>query len=136
METIKQEQLEETASETNIKIEDDKTQPKPEIVKLPSFQCAICQLNEKYDYFGMNPPYMRHYLLLEDSYTIEDPFLPPKQGEFIILGANCIKCRKSVCKDQECSIYFDGTICLKCAKDCMSIFPTALQDKINKIISK
>ncbi|KAI4467105.1 hypothetical protein MML48_2g00014727 [Holotrichia oblita] len=76
METIKQEQLEETASETNIKIEDDKTQPKPEIVKLPSFQCAICQLNEKYDYFGMNPPYMRHYLLLEDSYTIEDPFLP------------------------------------------------------------
>lgn len=97
------------------------------------FQCSICLLKEKYEYFGTNPPYTKIYKLLEDSYCIEDPFVPPKQGQFIVLGAHCIKCRNSVCKDTNCSFYFGGTYCIKCAKCHAGTFPEVVREKLNRI---
>lgn len=99
------------------------------------FHCYNCQLKEKYEYFGSNPPFFKKYLLLEDAFVIEDPFLPPKQGEILILGAHCIKCRNSVCKDTNCSMYYEGTYCIKCAKLNIKSFPLSVQEKLNRIIS-
>ncbi|XP_056636802.1 cysteine-rich DPF motif domain-containing protein 1 [Diorhabda sublineata] len=98
------------------------------------FQCFSCSFRTPYEYFGRNPSCFKNYLLLEDSYTIEDPFSPPKQGKIIILGAHCIKCRKAVCKDNKCSFYFEGTLCLKCAKQDIKNFPISVREKLNKII--
>lgn len=137
------------SSSTNIKIEtaDDSqelkpqiSEEKPDIQPTPEnpepqfFHCANCLLKEKYDYFGKNPPYTKIYKLSEKAYCIEDPFLPPKQGKFIILGAHCIKCNKSVCKDMNCSFYFAGTYCIQCAKQCSQQFPSTVQDKLNKSV--
>lgn len=98
------------------------------------FQCSSCIFKQEYDYFGSNPPQVKNYILLEDGYVIEDPFFPPKRGKIVILGAHCIKCRKSVCKDVNCSVYFDGTFCIQCAKNNLKCFPLTIQEKLNRII--
>lgn len=124
--------------------EPDTSSPKFEAVSKPqelkeqinkSFQCSLCIFRELYEYFGRNPSQTDKYILNEDCYLIEDPFYPPKQGKFIILGAHCMKCKKSVCKDINCSIYFDGTYCIQCAKAQVDIFPVSVQEKIKKIKS-
>lgn len=98
------------------------------------FQCEICNLRERYEYFGNDPPFTKQYKLLENSYVIEDPFVPPKQNQFIILGTHCIKCTKSVCKDSSCSFYYNGTYCMQCAKINCDMFPPSVQEKINRIV--
>ncbi|XP_022911884.2 cysteine-rich DPF motif domain-containing protein 1 [Onthophagus taurus] len=133
--------------ENKVKLEDIKEEDDPKLsntdlekVEKPKerlyFQCSLCSMREECDYFGMNPPFTNKYLLKEDVYILEDPFVPPKTGQFIILGSVCVKCKKGVCKDGECSLYFDGTFCMKCAKDSLSSFPKPIQDKINKIVMK
>ncbi|KAF2901387.1 hypothetical protein ILUMI_04798 [Ignelater luminosus] len=116
---------------------DEKIQEKSENESKPEikyFKCCVCILNEKYEYFGKSPPWVRDYKLEEDAYIIEDPFLPPKRGEFLILGAHCVKCGLAVCKDTNCSFYYIGTYCIKCAKQCSKEFPNAVQEKLNRII--
>lgn len=73
-------------------------------------------------------------IFLEDSYVIENPFLPPKQGDLIVLGSHCVICKNSICKDTSCSIYYGGTYCIECAKSRTTMFPKTVQDKLNKII--
>ncbi|KAJ8952584.1 hypothetical protein NQ318_004131 [Aromia moschata] len=97
------------------------------------FQCASCPFKEKYEYFGRNPTQLKNYILLEDAYLIEDPFQPPKQGKVIVLGAHCLKCKKGVCKDVNCSLYYGGTYCVQCAKNNIQCFPSVVQEKLNKI---
>lgn len=103
-------------------------------LEIKCFECSLCNLREKYDYFGNNPPFTREYRLEEHAYIIEDPFLPPKRGEFLVLGSHCIKCGSSVCKDTQCSFYFGGTYCMKCAKENQKNFPGAVQEKLNRIV--
>ncbi|KAK5649132.1 hypothetical protein RI129_004024 [Pyrocoelia pectoralis] len=98
------------------------------------FSCTLCNLHERYDYFGKSPEFVHNYKFKEDSYIIEDPFSPPKRGEYLVLGSHCIKCKISVCKDNNCSFYFDGTYCIKCAKSCKYEFPKVVQEKLNRII--
>lgn len=102
--------------------------------ELQYFECILCGLREKYDYFGKLPPYQKHLLLQEDSYVIEDPFIPPKQEEILILGAHCIMCRRMVCKDANCSIFYNGTLCIDCTKSKRFDFPKVVQDKLNRIV--
>jgi hypothetical protein len=104
-------------------------------VEVKYFQCEICALRESYDYFGNDPPFVKQYKFLENAYVIEDPFVPPKQGEFIILGTQCIKCGKNVCKDTNCSFYYDGTYCIYCAKNYSNTFPQNVQEKLKRIVT-
>ncbi|CAH0550220.1 unnamed protein product [Brassicogethes aeneus] len=103
-------------------------------VDIKYFHCALCGLHEKFEYFGVDPPFVKKYKLLEDTYLVEDPFLPPKQGEMLQLGAHCTKCKKCVCKDPSCSFYYEGTYCIICAKENMKMFPDVVKDKLNKIM--
>ncbi|KAB0803574.1 hypothetical protein PPYR_00544 [Photinus pyralis] len=98
------------------------------------FSCKLCNLHERYDYFGKSPEFVRNYKLKEDSYVLEDPFAPPKRGEYLILGAHCVQCKISVCKDSNCSFYINGTYCMPCAKSCRYNFPKLVQEKLNRII--
>lgn len=100
---------------------------------LISFKCTQCFLEEKCDYFGDDPSFARCYKLLERSYVMKDPFSDPKFGNFIIIGSPCIKCNSTVCKDINCSFYYNGTYCLQCAKSYCHTFPVVLQEKINKM---
>lgn len=123
-------------TDLNIKTESSKesNRLKKEGKEIKYFQCSSCIFKQPYEYFGSNPPQVKNYILLEDAYIIEDPFFPPKQGKIVILGTHCIKCRKSVCKDANCSVYFDGTFCIECAKNNIAFFPYAMQEKLNRII--
>lgn len=135
------EMLAETESENKIEVEgkEEKQIPnkvaKNEDVPLEhkQFVCYNCGLSEKYEYFGKNPHFLKAFNLLEDCYVIEDPFLPPKTGECIILGAKCVKCEKEVCCDVNCSFYFCRTYCVICAKENIKNFPENIQKKIDKI---
>lgn len=118
-ENIKQEQNNET-----------ETAKKP----VQYFQCSTCPLKEKFDYFGNHPPKMKQFKLTENCYVMVDPFVPPNRGEYLILGAHCIKCNRTVCRDASCSFYFGGTYCVKCAKENGKVFPKVVQDKLNRIV--
>lgn len=123
--------------QTNVEDNKDNSTPIPQTEKKKEqlfFQCTSCIFRTKYDYFGRNPTQLKNYLLLEDSYVLEDPFSSPKEKNVIILGAHCIKCKKRVCKNMNCSCYFEGTYCICCAKNNVKMFPKALQEKINRIV--
>lgn len=113
--------------------EEPQVQPS-EVKKKPIqyFQCSSCSLKEKFDYFGDQPPKMKHFRYNENCYVMVDPFVPPNR-EYLVLGSHCIKCNKTVCRDTSCSFYFDGTYCVDCAKECSDKFPKVVQDKISKI---
>jgi len=126
-----------TPSTSEIKEEngDLKTDPDQKAViekdrnELQYFECSVCTLREKYEYFGKAAPFLKRFVLLEDSYVIEDPFVAPKQGEALILGSHCNMCSKMVCKDPSCSIYYNRTFCINCAKLDAKSFPKVVQEK-------
>lgn len=103
-------------------------------IDIKYFECATCILRVQFEYFGKDPPWYKNYRLVEEAYVIEDPFSLPKQNQIIILGAHCVKCNRIVCKDTTCSIYFEETYCIKCAKSNLNSFPTSVQAKLNKIV--
>lgn len=90
------------------KLVENSTEPEENIEVVEEkkyFTCSSCNLREEYEYFGRELPYTKRYKLNEDCYVIEDPFQPPRQGEFIILGAHCQDCNKPICRDSICSFY-------------------------------
>lgn len=126
---------ENVALKQDVKVEPDNSDnidPANDKEEIKYFLCTICGLREKYDYFGKEPPFTKMLKLVDDCYVIEDPFLPPKQGQFIILGAHCTTCSKSVCKDIKCSFYYERMYCLKCAKETKT-FPQSVLEKLKKI---
>lgn len=125
-----------TSAEPKLSIKPDISEETsaPSKVDIKFFECSTCILRVQFEYFGKDPPWYKNYRLMEEAYVIEDPFSPPKQNKIIILGAHCVKCNRIVCKDSTCSIYFEGTYCIKCAKSNMDLFPTSVQSKLNKIV--
>lgn len=114
----------------------EETQSQPSEVKkkpVQYFQCSTCSLKEKFDYFGVQPQKMKHFRYAESCYVMVDPFVPPNRGEYLVLGAHCVKCNRTVCRDTSCSFYFAGTYCVKCAKECAGNFPKIVQEKLMKI---
>ena len=99
------------------------------------FQCSCCFLKEKYECYSTKL-FLKNYIPLEHVYVISDPFLPVKEREYIVLAADCVECKLAVCKDIECSVYFKGTYCRKCATLNILNFPNTIQDKIRKHMFK
>lgn len=119
-----------------IKREDERetTDRPPSPEKIVYFECTSCSLREAYEYFGHNPPWTNCYELKEDAYMIQDPFVPRKEAGFIVLGAHCRKCNATVCTDGNCSFYFGGYYCVRCAKSESGGFPKVVQEKLNRIV--
>ena len=116
--------------------EDTKEDDKRDIFeKKIQFQCSLCNLCEMCHYFGSSPPFVRNSLeFSEDCYVMLDPFSayhPKKANSFIVLGAECSACNRTVCV--ECSIYFTKRFCIKCAQYDINEFPQDVQNRIVKV---
>lgn len=98
----------------------------------PKFQCIECNLMESYEYFGTEPPFVTYLTFNEPCYVLKDPFSAPQYKQIIILGSNCSKCSRPVCKSTQCSIYFAKTFCLRCAQETIESFPEHIQNKLQK----
>ncbi|XP_050094309.1 cysteine-rich DPF motif domain-containing protein 1 [Anopheles aquasalis] len=108
------------------------------------FHCELCEASESADYHGRRPPFVGKLIeLAEDSYVMRDPFAPPPQAVpdkppceyFLVLGADCNLCRRTVCKAPECSFFYGATFCRPCSLARVLEFPLEVRSKIKKQFS-
>lgn len=119
------------------------TTEKPEEPELIKFVCDLCSLEEMCHYKGKNPYFVKNINFTEDCYVMKDPFSPPPGPDtkksfteyFLVLGANCKDCDKTVCKGNECSFFYGHTFCIDCAQIRIKDFPLEIQSKIRKQIA-
>lgn len=103
------------------------------------FYCVSCELQEMVHYFGKQPPFVYGVEFSEPTYVMRDPFQAPisslksKAEYFVAIGAHCRICNKVVCKDMECSFFYNVTYCMNCASKSCSNFPLDIQRKLKKI---
>ncbi|XP_078076305.1 cysteine-rich DPF motif domain-containing protein 1 isoform X2 [Mustelus asterias] len=64
------------------------------------FECRLCGLRAPYSYHGQKPPNACSVVLLEECYTMNDPFAP-QRDRFLILGSHCCLCNNAVCVGQK-----------------------------------
>ncbi|XP_075066436.1 cysteine-rich DPF motif domain-containing protein 1 isoform X2 [Mixophyes fleayi] len=95
------------------------------------FECQLCKLSVPYTYFGQKPPNMKSVILLEECYIMMDPFTPDKE-KFLILGSQCSVCKKVVCVDTECSLFYSKRFCLPCVTKNKDAFPEEIQQDLDK----
>ncbi|XP_053660098.1 cysteine-rich DPF motif domain-containing protein 1 [Anopheles marshallii] len=105
-----------------------------------AFRCELCGLNENCDYRGRRPPFASKIELPEECYVMRDPFAPPPQAvpdkpaseHYLLLGADCNLCRRTVCKASECSFFYGATFCRCCCMQRVQEFPLEVRSKIKK----
>lgn len=97
------------------------------------FKCAICNINEKAQYKGTNPPFSRNIVLKYPSYVMKDPFSPPGKGDILVLGADCATCNRTVCVNKECSLFYSKTFCLDCVCSSIDKFPKEIKTKMTQL---
>ncbi|KAG8438644.1 hypothetical protein GDO86_004999 [Hymenochirus boettgeri] len=95
------------------------------------FECQLCGLSSPYTYFGQRPPNSRSVMLLEECFTMNDPFTPDRE-KFLILGSPCSLCEKIVCVGSECSIFYSKRFCLPCVMKNRDEFPPEIQQDLDK----
>ncbi|XP_072408728.1 cysteine-rich DPF motif domain-containing protein 1 isoform X2 [Chiloscyllium punctatum] len=95
------------------------------------FECSLCRLKAPYSYYGPKPPNARSLVLLEDCYTMNDPFTP-QRDTFLILGSHCCLCKTVVCVGQECSLFYTKRFCIPCVKKHIDEFPEEIQLDLQK----
>lgn len=80
------------------------------------FQCSLCGLKEKYTFKGQKSPFNKEISFINSCYVMKDPFTPPNKEQFLILGSDCDKCGKPVCKSSDCSVFYKATYCSVCSQ--------------------
>ncbi|CAB3359416.1 Hypothetical predicted protein [Cloeon dipterum] len=91
----------------------DQQAKKKEEAEGGTFCCSICRLEETYHCRGPVPYFCKTVRVSPDSYIARDPFMPPGQRSFLLLGSDCYACSKPVC--QACSLFFAKRFCKPCA---------------------
>ncbi|KAA3678784.1 uncharacterized protein DEA37_0013584 [Paragonimus westermani] len=91
------------------------------------FCCNTCGFKINYDNKGRRPKYFNRDLeLLEDAYTMRDPFADDNLGG-IILGSDCCICKEMVCISQNCSLFYNKRYCRDCSVKHVDEFPLDLR---------
>ncbi|KAF8562721.1 hypothetical protein P879_06001 [Paragonimus westermani] len=91
------------------------------------FCCNTCGFKINYDNKGRRPKYFNRDLeLLEDAYTMRDPFADDNLGG-IILGSDCCICKEMVCISQDCSLFYNKRYCRDCSVKHVDEFPLDLR---------
>ncbi|KAF7261626.1 hypothetical protein EG68_00993 [Paragonimus skrjabini miyazakii] len=91
------------------------------------FCCNTCGFKINYDHKGRKPKYFNRDLeLLEDAYTMRDPFADDNLGG-IILGSDCCICKEMVCISQNCSLFYNKRYCRDCSVKHVDEFPPDLR---------
>lgn len=110
-----------TASDINMKNE-----------KGGTFLCEVCGLTESYNYYGCKPPFHKDITFLENCYMMKDPFQSAGTKSFLLLGSECVACKRVVCQASSCSIFYTKRFCLDCARSSIEEFPPEMQKRIGK----
>lgn len=139
-ETITDEAATSAQSSTDKQAAPDKPEPPPKI----AFHCELCSFRADCDYKGTKPPFARNIEFLEPCYVMQDPFSPPpghlssksNSEYFIVIGADCGGCGRSVCASANCSIFYRKHYCGHCAHRALSEFPLEIQSKIRKTFAQ
>jgi hypothetical protein len=97
-----------------------------------TFYCHQCGLQETYSYKGQKPPFCKGVKLFEDGYVAKDPFSPPNEHSFLLLGSDCSLCGQQTCQDSSCSIFYEHRFCNTCAIKEINKFPVQIHSKINQ----
>jgi Cysteine-rich domain len=92
------------------------------------FVCSVCNLEETFHCRGPIPYFCRTVRVPEDSYVARDPFTPPGQRSFLLLGSDCNVCSNPVC--QSCSIFYSKRYCKSCAIEHAEEFPNPIKVKV------
>ncbi|XP_046402779.1 cysteine-rich DPF motif domain-containing protein 1 isoform X2 [Ischnura elegans] len=119
----------------------DKTVKQEEEEPLGTFTCYSCGLEEHYHYKGKHSPFSTSIEFVDSSYVMKDPFSPRRPSThyrkqrdvnepFLILGGDCFSCKRPVCRDLECSVFYKHYYCLSCALKSMDVFPAQMQKKL------
>lgn len=95
------------------------------------FKCHICSLDEKYDYFGSEPPFAKHLIYQEKCYIKRDPFSALNKGEVLPLGGDCSFCKSQVCMN--CSLFYTKRLCAVCCNKVKNNLPQPMHTRIKKI---
>lgn len=114
----------------------------PEMPSIPfiPFRCHRCAMQQLCNYHGISPPFAPVVRLPAPFYVKRNPFAPPPSAErpsaeyYLLLGADCARCDRQVCRATGCSIFYAQTICLECAELCITDFPTEIRAKINRAL--
>ncbi|XP_078076309.1 cysteine-rich DPF motif domain-containing protein 1 isoform X4 [Mustelus asterias] len=95
------------------------------------FECRLCGLRAPYSYHGQKPPNACSVVLLEECYTMNDPFAP-QRDRFLILGSHCCLCNNAVCVGQDCSLFYTKRFCIPCVKEHIDKFPEEIHLDLQK----
>lgn len=95
------------------------------------FNCSLCGMTSKFEYFGKKPPSAKNFVFIERVFCIQDPF--GSKNSVLAIGANCSECHKEVCMDRSCSIFYCKRFCGMCAKNMKSKFPAEMHGEINRL---
>nr|KAF6494151.1 cysteine rich DPF motif domain containing 1 [Rousettus aegyptiacus] len=90
------------------------------------FECQLCALTAPYSYVGQRPPNTQSVVLLEESYTMKDPFASD-DNRFLVLGSRC-----HVCSRLECSLFYCKRFCLPCVQENIAAFPREIRQDLQK----
>ncbi|KAL3114969.1 hypothetical protein niasHT_011405 [Heterodera trifolii] len=101
---------------------------------LEEFCCSNpdCQLSLKCSYGKLE---FEKNSCVEPSYYMRNPFEPPNfhkshrdysLDDFVIVGSRCFICEQQICVDEECSLFYKHTFCLRCVWRERHSFPSEL----------
>mmetsp|Transcript_32249 Transcript_32249/g.64009 ORF Transcript_32249/g.64009 Transcript_32249/m.64009 type:complete len:124 (-) Transcript_32249:28-399(-) len=96
------------------------------------FVCSLCAFSCPFDHFGQTPPYEhpKFRFLEEEVFSIRNPF--PEEGcASICLGGKCSKCRKPVCVDEGCSVFYGVRVCRLCVNPLS--YPSQMRAELEKM---
>lgn len=94
------------------------------------FECTLCHMKEAYHTKEKKPKFLKNITFCEETYLIIDPFTPPQNKQFIVLGSDCCLCKSPVCQSSDCSIFYQKRYCQTCAVKKKNFFPEQLWSKI------
>lgn len=107
------------------------------------FLCHRCGMHQLCNYHGDSPPFAPIVRLPAAFYVKKNPFAPPPSVDrpsaeyYLLLGGDCARCDRPVCRAGTCSIFYAGrTTCLACAQRWLDEFPTEMRSKINRALSE
>lgn len=100
------------------------------------FICSNCKLSLKCYYGRLEFEKARYE---EECYYMRNPFEPPNIhkaqrdytiDDFVVVGSKCSICEQLICVDEECSLFYKNTYCLKCVLRERHSFPIELINQI------
>lgn len=113
----------------------EKTETTKEISKRKEkkeFTCSICGTSFTYERYGKCKDTKANLCILEDVFSMKDPFSMQSTIP-LILGGVCTICSRNICMDTICSLFYTKRFCTDCVKSNAKDFPDEIRRDISKL---